>query len=157
MTRKNKKNMASKSVSSKANPVEKTLIIVESPGKIKTIQKICDEVQKGKYEVIASKGHIADIPHNTKWIDEEVAKKSDISINYEPLEEKSEEIKNIRAKAKGKQVIIATDDDREGELIGFNILDLLNLPPKTNPRILFNEITVSAIHAKRLKLLKPST
>ncbi|WP_291949801.1 type I DNA topoisomerase [Campylobacter sp.] len=117
----------------------KNLIIVESPAKAKTIGNFLGK----NYEVIASKGHIRDLPKTSFGIkieDEEFKPEYRISSDHSNL------VKELKQKAKtAKQVYLATDEDREGEAIAFHIAKAINKDEKTLPRIVFHEITKSAI------------
>ena len=115
----------------------KNLVIVESPNKIKKI-KAC--LGPG-YEVIASKGHIADLPPKKIGVDI----KKDFTPTYEILDGKESVVNFIISKAKkADTVYLATDLDREGSAISFHIANYL--PPGTNiKRIVFNSITKDAI------------
>ena len=117
------------------------LIIVESPAKAKTIKNF---LGKG-YEVIASKGHIRDLPKSRFGItvDEET---SHLIPTYSVAKENAATVKEIKALAKKADTIyIATDEDREGEAIGWHIAHAIKKDPEELPRIVFHEITKSAI------------
>ena len=114
------------------------LVIVESPAKCRKIESYLGT----GYKCIASFGHIRDIKDGLKGID--------VQNNFKPtfrlLPTKSKFIKPLRAAInKAKEVILATDDDREGEAIAWHICKAFNLPVSTTPRIIFHEITKSAI------------
>ncbi len=118
------------------------LIIVESPAKARTIKNF---LGKG-YEVIASKGHIRDLPKSRFGItiDEE---KEEIVPTYSIAKENQPTVKEIKQKAdKADTVYIATDEDREGEAIGWHIAHAIKRDPEELPRIVFHEITKSAIN-----------
>lgn len=117
--------------------MSKTLLIVESPAKAKTIKKYVGD----GYEVLASKGHIADLPKRG-GVDIENGFKE----TYELLEEKGkpEVVKAIRAAAKkADKVLLATDPDREGEAIAYHLMDVAKKVNKEAEikRVLFEEIT----------------
>ncbi|MBT5935828.1 type I DNA topoisomerase [Sulfurimonas sp.] len=117
------------------------LIIVESPAKAKTIKNF---LGKG-YEVIASKGHIRDLPKSRFGItlDEET---SQLVPTYSVAKENAAIVKEIKALAKKAEIIyIATDEDREGEAIGWHIAHAIKKDPAELPRIVFHEITKTAI------------
>jgi len=117
------------------------LIIVESPAKAKTIKNF---LGKG-YEVIASKGHIRDLPKSRFGItvDEET---SHLVPTYSVAKENAATVKEIKALAKKADTIyIATDEDREGEAIGWHIAHAMKKDPEELPRIVFHEITKTAI------------
>ncbi|MEA2029852.1 MAG: type I DNA topoisomerase [Campylobacterota bacterium] len=119
----------------------KNLIIVESPAKARTISNFLDK----DYKVIASKGHIRDLPKSTFGItvDEESGEfvpKYSIPRTASPI---VKEIKELAKKA--ETVFIATDEDREGEAIGFHIAKAIGKDPHKLPRIVFHEITKKAI------------
>lgn len=117
------------------------LIIVESPAKAKTIKNFLGK----DYEVIASKGHIRDLPKSRFGItiDEET---SHLVPTYSVAKENAPTVKEIKALAKKADIIyIATDEDREGEAIGWHIAHAIKKDPEELPRIVFHEITKTAI------------
>ena len=117
------------------------LIIVESPAKAKTIKNFLGK----DYEVIASKGHIRDLPKSRFGItvDEET---HHLVPAYSVAKENAATVKEIKALAKKAETIyIATDEDREGEAIGWHIAHAIKKDPEELPRIVFHEITKSAI------------
>ena len=131
----------------------KNLVIVESPAKAKTIAGYLGS----DYEVAASVGHIRDLPLNGKDLPEELRKKwwadyaVDVDNNFEPIYEvpsgKAAQVKKLRDMLKGKEtLVLATDEDREGESISWHLLQVLK-PGKTVEikRIAFHEITKDAI------------
>lgn len=116
---------------------KKTLIIVESPTKVKTLKKFLS----GDYVVESSVGHIRDLPKKGFGIDIE----NNFTPVYEPLPDKKDVIANLKKKAKGcKEVLLAPDPDREGEAIAWHIKSFLpdSIPTK---RVTFNAITKSAV------------
>ena len=118
------------------------LIIVESPAKAKTIKNFLGK----EYEVIASKGHIRDLPKSRFGItvDEE---SNHLVPAYSVAKENSAIVKEIKALAKKSDTIyIATDEDREGEAIGWHIAHAIKKNPEELPRIVFHEITKTAIN-----------
>lgn len=124
-----------KSPSSKSN---KTLVIVESPSKAKTIGKYLGS----RYNVIASVGHVRDLPKSKLGID--------IDDNFEPqyisIRGKGDLIKSLKKEAsKASKVYLATDPDREGEAISWHLAFLLDLDSEEACRIEFNEITKDTI------------
>ena len=117
------------------------LIIVESPAKAKTIKNFLGK----DYEVIASKGHIRDLPKSRFGItvDEET---NELVPKYSVAKENAATVKEIKELAKKADTIyIATDEDREGEAIGWHIAHAIKKDPEELPRIVFHEITSSAI------------
>ncbi|MFA5527545.1 MAG: type I DNA topoisomerase [Peptostreptococcales bacterium] len=117
---------------------DKSLVIVESPAKAKTIGKFLGS----KYKVVASVGHIRDLPKSTMGID--------IENNFEPkyinIRGKGDVIKEMKKEAKkSKKVMLATDPDREGEAISWHIAHILGIDENEKCRIEFNEITKKAI------------
>ncbi|WP_297443221.1 type I DNA topoisomerase [Sulfurimonas sp.] len=117
------------------------LIIVESPAKAKTIKNFLGK----DYDVIASKGHIRDLPKSRFGItlDEET---NELVPKYSVAKENAPTVKEIKEKAKKADVIyIATDEDREGEAIGWHIAHAIKKDPLELPRIVFHEITKTAI------------
>lgn len=116
----------------------KNLVIVESPSKAKTIGKFLGS----KYKVVASVGHVRDLPKSKLGID--------LENNFEPqyiaIRGKGDVIKAMRQEAKNAdKVYLATDPDREGEAISWHIAHLLGIDPTKACRIVFNEITKNAI------------
>ena len=118
------------------------LIIVESPTKIKTISKYL----KGDYIIKASVGHIRDLPKNNKTA---IDIKAGFAPHYEIIKGKEKIIEDIKESVKNsKEVILATDPDREGEAIAWHITQALDFKNSKSPkikRIVFHEITKSAI------------
>ncbi|MCE3047751.1 type I DNA topoisomerase [Helicobacter kayseriensis] len=117
----------------------KNLVIVESPAKAKTIKNFLGK----DYEVIASKGHIRDLPQKKFGIkiqDQHFTPEYVISSDHKEIVAK---IKELAKKA--KTIYIATDEDREGEAIGFHITQAIGGDISSFPRIVFHEITKSAI------------
>ena len=116
------------------------LIIVESPSKIKTVKKTLGE----GYTVMASKGHVRDLPKSKYGIDVE----HDFAPKYVNMPDKKELIKELQyAAANSDEVYLATDPDREGEAISWHLAQLLALNLNDANRVSFNEITDSGIKA----------
>ncbi len=114
------------------------LVIVESPAKANTIKGYLGS----NYKVIASKGHIRDLPKSALGIDIE----NGFEPRYINIRGKGDLIKELIREAKGAtKVFLATDPDREGEAISWHIASQLGISPKTPCRITFNEITKSAV------------
>src|SRR5215218_11019086 len=116
----------------------KNLLIVESPAKAKTIEKILGE----DFEVKSCYGHIRDLEKDDMGID--------IKNNYQPRyivpEDKEKVVKELKQVAKkSEEVWLATDEDREGEAISWHLCEVLGLDPYTTKRIVFHEITKPAI------------
>jgi len=116
----------------------KNLLIVESPAKAKTIEKILG----ADFEVKSCYGHIRDLEKGDMGID--------IKNNYKPRyivpEDKEKVVKELKSIAKKSgEVWLATDEDREGEAISWHLCEVLGLDPVTTKRIVFHEITSSAI------------
>ncbi len=117
------------------------LIIVESPAKARTIKNFLGK----DYEVIASKGHIRDLPKSRFGISIEEGS-NHLIPTYSVAKENAAIVKEIKALAKKADTIyIATDEDREGEAIGWHIAHAIKKDPLELPRIVFHEITKSAI------------
>lgn len=114
------------------------LVIVESPAKAKTIQKYLGP----GYEVIASMGHVRDLPKSKLGVDTE----NDFEPLYTDMKGKEDVIKELKKHAKkcGK-IYLATDPDREGEAISWHIAQMLKLDMNDNNRVAFNEITKSGV------------
>lgn len=114
------------------------LVILESPGKVKTVQKYLGN----DYKVVASMGHIRDLPKSKMSIDFE----NDFKPNYVEMKEKADVIKSLREEAaKADTVYLATDPDREGEAISWHLAYILNLPLDSKDRVTFNEITKTGV------------
>ncbi len=116
----------------------KYLVIVESPAKAKTIEKYLGR----NYKVMASVGHVRDLPKSKMGID--------IEDNFEPhyisIRGKGDVIKNLRTQAKkAEKVYLASDPDREGEAIAWHLAYLLDLDLNDKNRVVFNEITKEAV------------
>ena len=115
------------------------LIIVESPAKAKTIKNF---LGKG-YEIIASKGHIRDLPKSSFGIKIE---DGEFIPEYRISRDHSDIVKQIQTLAKkADEIYLATDEDREGEAIAYHIAMAIGKDPTSLPRIVFHEITKSAI------------
>lgn len=117
----------------------KSLVIVESPAKAKTIEKF---LGKSHYTVKASVGHVRDLPKSQLGVD--------VENNFEPkyinIRGKGDVIKELKKEAKkAKRVYLATDPDREGEAISWHLSYILNIDEEEKCRIEFNEITKDAI------------
>ena len=125
----------------------KYLVIVESPSKCAKIQKYLIESFPGTtFKVIASVGHIKNLPYKKLSIDIQGGYKPDFQIIDEENNLKTvNSIKSFARKFGKKNVILATDQDREGERIAFDISTLLKLNIKDKNRMVFNEITKPAI------------
>lgn len=116
----------------------KNLVIVESPAKAKTIEKYLGR----NYKVVASKGHIRDLPKSQMGVDFE--------NNYEPkyisIRGKGETIKELKKHAKkADHIYLAADPDREGEAIAWHVSHILKLDPTDKNRVVFNEITKDTV------------
>lgn len=117
----------------------KTLVIVESPSKAKTIEKF---LGKNKYEVLASLGHVRDLPKSQFGVDIE----NDFAVKYITIRGKGDKIKELkRAAAKADNVLLAPDPDREGEAIAWQLMETLKIDTSEKCRIEFNEITKEAV------------
>ncbi len=116
----------------------KNLVIVESPAKAKTIKKFLGT----GYEVIASNGHVRDLPKSKMGIDTE----HDFEPQYITIRGKKDVINALKKEAKkADRIYLATDPDREGEAISWHLAEFLKLDEKNYSRITFNEITKNAI------------
>ncbi len=116
----------------------KNLVIVESPSKAKTIEKFLGK----DYTVMSSRGHIRDLAKKEMSID--------VESNYEPQYQISDDKRTLvnelkRAVAGAERVWLASDEDREGEAIAWHLQETLKLDPERTQRIVFNEITKTAI------------
>ena len=130
--------MPTKAKSKTTKKRKKTLVIVESPAKAKTIEKYLGR----NYHVIASKGHIRDLPKSQMGIDFE----DDYKPKYISIRGKGDTIKELKSEAKkAKDVYLASDPDREGEAIAWHVAHALNLDEKAKNRVTFNEVTKDAV------------
>ncbi|PMB84156.1 type I DNA topoisomerase [Dolosicoccus paucivorans] len=116
----------------------KYLVIVESPTKAKTIDRYLGR----NYKVVASKGHLRDLPKSRMGVD--------VDNNFEPdyitIRGKGPTVKELRQLAKkAEKVYLAADPDREGEAIAWHLSHLLKLDPEASNRVVFNEITKDAV------------
>ncbi|MBL6722983.1 MAG: type I DNA topoisomerase [Candidatus Margulisbacteria bacterium] len=119
--------------------MSKHLVIVESPAKAKTIEKYLGS----DYSVMACYGHVRDLPSENMGVD-----MTTFEPTYEVLADKKKLISDIKKKAKGADCIwLATDPDREGEAIAWHVQHSINVPQEKLKRIVFNEITKSAVLA----------
>jgi DNA topoisomerase I len=115
----------------------KNLVIVESPAKAKTIEKFLGK----DYSVKSSFGHVRDLPKKGISIDIE----HDFAPTYEISPDKKKIIAELKKAAKDTEVWLASDEDREGEAIAWHLCEALKLDPKKTKRIVFHEITKTAI------------
>ena len=112
----------------------KYLVVVESPAKARTINKILGP----NYIVRASMGHVRDLPKNELGVDVD----HDFAPKYVRLKESAKAVQEIKTAAeKVEQILLASDPDREGEAIGWHIAELLKTAGKPINRIVFNAIT----------------
>ena len=145
-----KKKTAKKSTARKAaskKKPEKTLLVVESPSKAKIISKYLGS----KYKVMASVGHVRDLPKSRLGVD--------VDNNFEPeyinIRGKAETIKELKKEAQNaKKVLLATDPDREGEAISWHLAYLLGLDEGSDCRVMFNEINKNSVQ-EAIKEPKP--
>ena len=118
----------------------KNLVIVESPAKVKTIKKFLGS----NYEVLASQGHVRDLPKSQLGFDAE----HDYEPKYITIRGKGDILAKLRKEAKkADKVYLATDPDREGEAISWHLAQALKIDDKDINRISFNEITKNAVKA----------
>ena len=123
------------------------LIIVESPAKANTIKKFLG----GNTKVMASMGHIRDLPKSKMAVDIE----HDFEPEYINIRGKGDLIKSLKKEAKAaKQVYLASDPDREGEAIAWHLAHILEIPEDSNCRVTFNEITKETV---KESIKKPRT
>lgn len=114
------------------------LVIVESPAKAKTIGKFLGS----KYKVVASNGHVRDLPKSQLGVDVE----HDFEPKYITLRGRGEVLENIRREAKAaKKIYLATDPDMEGEAISWHLAHILKMDANSPCRIVFNEITSNTV------------
>ena len=122
----------------KQRSMAKNLVIVESPAKAKTIEKFLGS----DYQVESSYGHIADLPSKEIGVDVE----NDFKPKYEVSPDKKALVTKLRSLAKKADMVwLASDEDREGEAISWHLAEELNLDASKTKRIVFHEITKSAI------------
>jgi len=118
----------------------KSLVIVESPAKAKTISKILGK----DFQVKASVGHVRDLPRNKLGVNV----RKNFEPQYEILRDKEGVVAELREAARlADKVYLAPDPDREGEAIAWHLSELLDLPSKKLMRVAFNEITKEAVNA----------
>ena len=118
----------------------KKLLIVESPAKAGTIKKYLGK----DYTVMASMGHIIDLPKSQMGIDFE----NDYTPKYITIRGKGQLLTQLKKEAKKADVVyLATDPDREGEAISWHLAEALKIDPESNCRVTFNEITKTAVKA----------
>lgn len=123
------------------------LVIVESPAKAKTIEKFLGK----NFKVVASIGHIRDLPKSTMGVDIE----NDFEPKYINIRGKGDLIKSLRSAAKkADKIFLATDPDREGEAIAWHLAYILGVDVETPCRVLFHEITKDAIKTA-IKIPRP--
>ncbi len=116
------------------------LVIVESPSKASTIKGYLGS----NYKVVASKGHVRDLPKSTLGVDIE----NNFDAHYINIRGKGDLIREIRKEAKGaNKIFLATDPDREGEAISWHLSVALGIPVEKTLRVTFNEITKGAVKA----------
>ena len=116
------------------------LVIVESPTKVHTIKKYLSS----DYDVVATKGHVRDLPEKRLSVDI----KKHFAPKYEIIKGKEKLVDELKEKAeKSSQVLLATDPDREGEAISWHLAYILGLDTAEKNRVTFNEITKSGVTA----------
>ena len=116
----------------------KTLVVVESPAKAKTLEKILGS----KYRVLASVGHVRDLPKGRIAIDVD----NDFEPDYIQVRGKADIIKGLKgASAASSRTLLASDPDREGEAIAWHLATLLNIDPESDCRIRMHEITKNGV------------
>lgn len=127
-----------KKTTRRRSKIKKNLVIVESPSKAKTIGKFLGR----SYKVVASLGHIRDLPKSRMGVDIE----NDYTPDYISIRGKGDVIKELRKDAKNaKAVYLASDPDREGEAIAWHVSNILKLDDDQKNRVTFNEITKDAV------------
>ncbi|MDO5022665.1 MAG: type I DNA topoisomerase, partial [Eubacteriales bacterium] len=118
----------------------KNLVIVESPTKVKALSKMLGRT----YKVMASQGHIRDLPKSQIGVDTD----NDYEIKYITIRGKGDILSELRKEAKkAKNIYLATDPDREGEAISWHLAHALNIDENEAKRVTFNEITKNAVTA----------
>ena len=132
-----KKTTSKRKTTRRAKP-KKKLVIVESPSKAKTIGKFLGR----SYKVVASLGHVRDLPKSRMGVDIE----NDYQPDYISIRGKGDVIKELRKDAKNaKAVYLASDPDREGEAIAWHVSNIIKLDDSEKNRVTFNEITKDAV------------
>ncbi|MCC4491445.1 type I DNA topoisomerase [Limosilactobacillus reuteri] len=127
-----------KKTTRRRSKIKKNLVIVESPSKAKTIGKFLGR----SYKVVASLGHIRDLPKSRMGVDIE----NDYTPDYISIRGKGDVIKELRKDVKNaKAVYLASDPDREGEAIAWHVSNILKLDDDQKNRVTFNEITKDAV------------
>src|SRR5690606_6921236 len=122
--------------------MSKNLVIVESPAKAKTIEKFLGK----DFKVLSSIGHIRSIPKKTKDGTPPVDIENGFKTTYEIDPDKKKTIAELKKATKEADTVwLATDEDREGEAIAWHLCEVLKLDNKKTKRIVFHEITESAI------------
>ena len=117
----------------------KNLVIVESPAKAKTIEKFLGK----DYKVESSFGHVSDLPSKELGVDVE----GDFDPKYRVSKDKRDVVKKLKELAKKAEIVwLASDEDREGEAIAWHLAEALDLDKEKTKRIVFHEITKSAIN-----------
>lgn len=136
---KEKKAPVKRAATKKTKPKGKNLVIVESPSKAKTIEKYLGST----YKVIASVGHVRDLPKSQMGVDIE----NDYNPKYINIRGKGDLIKSLKKEAKAaKKVYLASDPDREGEAIAWHLSHILDLDIESGEnRVVFNEITKDTV------------
>jgi DNA topoisomerase-1 len=118
--------------------MSKNLVIVESPAKAKTIEKFLGD----KFKVVSSYGHISDLPAKELGVDVS----GDFSPNYIVSDDKKKVVRELKSLANKAEIVwLASDEDREGEAIAWHLAEQLDLDQQNTKRIVFHEITKSAI------------
>ncbi|HPJ76301.1 MAG TPA: toprim domain-containing protein, partial [Clostridia bacterium] len=116
----------------------KNLVIVESPAKANTIKKFLGN----GYTIMASYGHVRDLPEKIFGIDTE----NNYLPKYQILPDKKEVVEKLKKAVKDSDnILLATDPDREGEAISYHLAHILDIDPESKCRIVFNEITKQAV------------
>jgi DNA topoisomerase-1 len=119
--------------------VADNLVIVESPAKAKTIERYMGK----DYKVLASMGHVRDLPKSKMGVDID----NDFEPSYLVPRDKSKVVKDLRESVqKAKEVLLATDPDREGEAIAWHLIEAAQAGDKPVHRIVFHEITSNAVN-----------
>lgn len=117
---------------------KKDLVIVESPAKARTIEKYLGP----QYHVVASMGHLRDLPKSTMGVDIE----NGFTPDYQPVKAREDVIGELQKLSKDADIVyLATDPDREGEAISWHLKELLDLPDDRAKRVTFNEITKKVV------------
>ena len=128
------------------NKTDKLLVICESPNKVKTISGILKKAGYVNASVTASVGHIIELKNGGSAYNSGITPEKDFKMNLAVMPEKKKVVDEIAKQAKvADKICIATDDDREGAIISWSIINFCKLPKEKCFRVVFHEITTKAV------------